>query len=197
MGCPPKLTDEGYEVQMGTNHIGHALLLKLLTPLLVQTNSLSSSPVRIVSLASSAWKHSGPEKIQFDTLRSLEGVGPVDRYIQSKAANMLYAQEFARHHPDLTIVSIDPGETDTQLFSREPGDEKMIWVQTEAAPKVIRHVSEGVKNQLWGATGQGMVSGLHYEPVGKHEPQGLMLDTELAKEVWEWTEKELEGQSIE
>lgn len=194
MGCPPKLTEDGYEIQMGTNHIGHALLLKLLTPLLVQTNS--ASPVRIVSLASSAWKHIGPDRIQFDTLKLLEGVGPVDRYIQSKTANMLYAQEFARHHPDLMIVSIDPGEVDTQLFSREPGDERMIWLQTEAAPKVVCHVSEGVKNQLWGATGHGMISGLHYEPVGKHEPKGIMLDTKLAKKVWEWTEKELAGQSL-
>ncbi|KAK7420238.1 hypothetical protein QQX98_002893 [Neonectria punicea] len=175
MGCPPKQTKEGYEIQMGTNHVGHALLLKLLMPLLLNTSS--SHPVRVVSLASSAWKYAGPEKIQFDTLKSLEGATPVNRYIQSKTANMLYAMEFAKHHPEITIVSIDPGEVATQLFT--PG-----------------LVEEGVKNQVWAATGEGVLTGLHYEPVGRHEPSGLMLDSELAKSVWEWTQKELEGQEL-
>ncbi|TVY20837.1 Short-chain dehydrogenase TIC 32-like protein [Lachnellula arida] len=194
MGCPPQLTKEGYEIQMGTNHIGHALLLKLLTPLLLQTSS--SHPVRVVSLASSAWKHAGPEKIQFETLKSLEGVTPVNRYIQSKVANMLYPQEFAKHYPQLTIVSVDPGDVATQLFSREPGDEQMRYLQTELAPKRVRPVEEGVVNQLWAATGEGVTSGLHYGPVGVYEPTGLAIDTELAKKVWEWTQKELEGQEI-
>ncbi|CAM1510555.1 Fc.00g008900.m01.CDS01 [Cosmosporella sp. VM-42] len=194
MGCPPKQTKEGYEIQMGTNHVGHALLLRLLTPLLSET--ASSHPVRVVSMASSAWKYAGPEKIQFETLKSLEGVTPVNRYIQSKTANMLYAQEFAKYHPQLSILSIDPGEVATQLFSREPGDAQMVHIQTEIVPKSARPVEEGVKNQLWAATSDDVTSGLHYEPVGVHEPSGLMLDTELAKKVWEWTQKELEGQTI-
>ncbi|KPM36216.1 hypothetical protein AK830_g10350 [Neonectria ditissima] len=194
MGCPPKLTKEGYEIQMGTNHVGHSLLLKLLTPLLLKTSS--SHPVRVVSLASSAWKYAGPEKIQFETLKSLEGVTPVNRYVQSKTANMFYAMEFAKHHPGLTTVSIDPGEVATQLFTREPGDEQMVHLQTEVVPKVAKPVEEGVKNQLWAATAEGVLSGLHYEPVGVNEPHGLMLDSELAKEVWDWTQKELEGQEI-
>ncbi|RYP45872.1 hypothetical protein DL768_007829 [Monosporascus sp. mg162] len=194
MGCPPKLTKEGYEIQMGTNHVGHALLLKLLTPLLIAT--ASSHPVRVVSLASSAWKYAGPEKIQFETLKPLEGVTPVNRYVQSKIANMLYPQEFAKHYPQLTIVSVDPGEVATQLFSREPGDEQMVTLQTQVAPKLVRPVEEGVKNQLWAATADGVKSGQHYEPVGVNEPSGLMLDTELAKKLWDWTQKELEGQEI-
>lgn len=194
MGCPPKQTKEGYEVQIGTNHVGHALLLKLLTPLLLRT--ATSHPVRVVSLASSAWKYAGPEKIQFETLKSLEGVSPVQRYVQSKTANMLYAQEFAKHYPQLTTVSIDPGEVDTQLFTREPGDDQMRHLQTVVAPAKVRPVEEGVKNQLWAATAEGVVSGSHYEPVGVSERSGLVLDTELAGKVWEWTQKELDGQEI-
>ncbi|ORY61260.1 uncharacterized protein BCR38DRAFT_494331 [Pseudomassariella vexata] len=178
--APPKLTKDGYEIQMGTNHLGHALLLKLLTPLMVKT--ASSRPVRVVSLASAARKYAGPEKIQFETLKSLEGVTPLNRYVQSKIAIMLYPQEFTKHHPELTIVSIDPGVVSTQLFSREPGDEQVLHLQTELAPKLVRPVEEGVKNQLWAATAEGVASGLHYEPVG------------LAKNVWEWTQKELKGQ---
>ncbi len=199
MGCPPNLTKEGYEIQMGTNHVGHALLLKLLTPLVLKTAaSAGSDPARVVIISSSAWKYAGPEKIQFGTLRSLEGATPVNRYIQSKIANLLYAQEFSkRHDPQrLTVVSVDPGEVATQLFSREPGDEQMAYLQTEVVPKVVCHVGEGVKNQLWAATAEGVTSGLHYEPVGVSEASGLVLDTELAKELWEWTAKELEDQNI-
>jgi hypothetical protein len=108
----------------------------------------------------------------------------------------MYAQEFAKRYPQLTIVSINPGEVATQLFSREPGDEQMVHLQTEVAPKVVGPVEEGVKTQLWAATGEGVVSGLHYAPVGVNESYGLVLDTELAKNVWDWTQKELEGQEI-
>lgn len=204
MGCPPKLTKEGYEIQMGTNHIGHALLFQLLAPLLLATANSSphAASVRVVSLASSGPKYAGPEKIQFDTLKTLDaGVSPVQRYIQSKTANLLYAQELARHYPQLTVASIDPGEVDTELFRREPGDAQMLHLQTEVSPKRVRPVVEGVKNQLWAATtttiGEGgLTSGRHYEPVGVHAPVGIMLDAELAKKVWDWTQKELEGQQI-
>lgn len=198
MGCPPELTKEGYEIQMGSNHIGHALLLKLLMPLLRKT-AAASHPVRVVSLSSSAWKWLGPEKIQLETVRSLDaGVSPVSRYIQSKCANMLYVQGLAAHRAQdgITYVSIDPGHVDTPLFTREPGDDQMRHLQTEVAPKTTGPVAEGVKNQLWAATGEGVTSGLHYEPVGKHDPSDLMNDTELAAKVWEWTENELEGQKL-
>ena len=190
MGCPPKLTKEGYEIQMGTNHIGHALLLKLLEPTLLKTTTLY--PVRVVSMASSAWKWAGPEKIQFDTLKSLEGATPVNRYIQSKTANMLYVQELAKHYPQFTIASIDPGEVATQLFSRDPGDEQMIHIQTEVAPKAWRPVEEGVKNQLWASVSMDVTSGEYYEPIGQG---GLATDDgkddQLAEKLWEWTEQEL------
>ncbi|AEO69072.1 5721d776-06bd-4118-8c34-3d8d02801515 [Thermothielavioides terrestris] len=218
MGCPPRLTEDGYEIQMGTNHVGHALLLKLLTPLLQQTTTAAAAggAARVVILSSSAWKYAGPEKIQFDTLKRLDaGVTPVNRYVQSKTANMLYAREFAARHNGgggsgggdnnsgspgrLVVVSVDPGEVDTQLFRREPGDEQMAYLQREVAPKRVGPVEEGVKNQLWAATAPegAVVSGEHYEPVGRRpEPTGLYLDHELARELWEWTAKELEGHEI-
>ncbi|KAK0716354.1 hypothetical protein B0H67DRAFT_490262 [Lasiosphaeris hirsuta] len=196
MGCPPSLTAEGYEIQMGTNHVGHALLLNLLTPLLLSTSS-TGNPARVISLSSSAWKHAGKERIQFDTLKSLTGATPVSRYIQSKTANMLYALEFAKRNPQLIVVSIDPGEVDTQLFTREPGDEQMVYLQTEVAPKLVKPVEVGVKNHIWAATASVVETGRHYEPVGvAAEPVGLLADDQLANEVWEWTERELAGQGI-
>lgn len=93
-------------------------------------------------------------------------------------------------------VSVDPGHVYTRLFSREPGDEQMRHLQAEVAPKNGGPFEEGVKNQLWATVGEGVTSGLHYEPVGKVDPSDQMNDAQLAAKVWEWTEKELEGQEL-
>ncbi|KAI8232827.1 hypothetical protein K4K54_011478 [Colletotrichum sp. SAR 10_86] len=54
MAVPPGLTEEGYEIQFGTNHVGHALLTKLLLPLLVETAAKFEADVRVVVLSSHA-----------------------------------------------------------------------------------------------------------------------------------------------
>jgi len=97
LGCPPDLTADGYEIQMGTNHLGHALLLKLLFPRLIETASHpTDAGVRVLSISSTGYKSVGPEGIQFPTLRTADsGVAPIMRYCQSKLANLLYACEIA------------------------------------------------------------------------------------------------------
>lgn len=58
-GAPAALTEDGYEVHIGINHLGHALLLKLLTPLLLSSAALPpGSDVRVVSLTSIGYKYS-------------------------------------------------------------------------------------------------------------------------------------------
>ena len=198
LGHPAALTKDGYEIHMGTNHLGHALLLKLLAPLLIKTASETTpADVRVVSLASIGYKYAAGG-IQFDTLKEIdEGITPISRYTQSKLANLLYAQEVAAHYPQFTTVSLDPGAVGTDLFSREPGDEQVRHLQTNVAPQHAGPVTEGVKNQLWAATAKGVTSGKYYEPVGVSDTEsGAALDKNMAKKLWEWTEKELEGHEI-
>ena len=56
---------------------------------------------------------------------------------------------------------------------------------------------EGVKNQLWAAVSPDAKTGTYYVPVGKGgREETIAKDQELAKRLWEWTEKELEGQVV-
>jgi NAD(P)-dependent dehydrogenase (short-subunit alcohol dehydrogenase family) len=87
MATPPGLTTDGYEVQFGTNYLGHALLAKLLLPMLESTAKEPGSDVRVVMVTSHA-HHSAPkEGIILNTLRTdAESLGAFGRYGQSKLA---------------------------------------------------------------------------------------------------------------
>lgn len=197
-GHPPALTQDGYEIHIGVNHIGHALVLKVLTPLLLKTTSeTTAADVRVVILTSIGWKLNPKEVLGFDTFKTIAGASPVIRYVQSKLANYLYAKQVAEHFPQFTTVSLHPAEVSTELFSREPGDDQIRHMQTVLVPKFAKSIDEGVKNQLWAATTEDLVSGMYYEPVGKvgaeKSPDG---HSDMAAKLWAWTEKELEGQEL-
>ncbi|KAM5349563.1 hypothetical protein ACJ41O_006068 [Fusarium nematophilum] len=69
MAYPADTTKEGYEVQFGTNHMGHALLTKLLLPTLQET-AKTQRDVRIVSLASKAEAWAPPQLWDFAQLKT-------------------------------------------------------------------------------------------------------------------------------
>ncbi|KAM0432235.1 hypothetical protein ACHAPT_004773 [Fusarium lateritium] len=197
MGTPPSLTKDGYESHMGTNHLGHALLLKLLQPTLQKT-AATGADVRVVHLSSAGFRHVGPSGIEFDTLKSATSETSLPlRYAQSKLACLLYAREAAKRIPNIKNIAINPGEVDTELFTREPGDEHMKMLQTTVVPTVVGPISEGVKNHLWATTSPDIENGEFYEPVGKTGGlEGHGLDDEMTRKLWEWTEEQLKDQSL-
>ncbi|RMJ20306.1 hypothetical protein CDV36_000114 [Fusarium kuroshium] len=197
MSCPPGQTNEGYEIHWGINHVGHALLLKLLTPLLLQTRSESRSEVRIVSVSSIAHKFTVSGGIKFEILKSNGcGESPNSLYGQAKLANVIYAKEYAGRHPELTSVSIHPGIVKTDLHN-SGGNLLMRSFQRFIVPLIGIEVEEGAKSQLWAATAKGVESGEYYEPVGvAGRASALSKNKELGKKLWDWTEKELAGHNI-
>jgi NAD(P)-dependent dehydrogenase (short-subunit alcohol dehydrogenase family) len=192
MGAPAALTKDGYEMHIGTNHLGHALLLKLLKPVLEKTPD-----TRVIHLSSAGFRHVGPEGIEFDTLKSAtSNTALPKRYGQSKLACLLYAREAAKRY-SFTNIAINPGEVQTELFTREAGDELMKYLQTEVVPKAAIPIDEGVKNHLWAATCPDIENGEFYEPVGKTGGlEGHGLDDEMAKKLWDWTEEQLKNQDL-
>lgn len=194
MAVPPQLTTDGYEIQFGTNHLGHALLTKLLLPTLLNTAQSPGSDVRIITLTSDSHQRVPAEGIQFSTLRSAGGAGTaLIRYGRSKLANILYTKELARRYPAIKVVSVHPGMVKTGLQTTMRASfllAKLIAPIYTSMHAVV--VEEGVLNQLWATTSMVVESGKLYYPVGeKHPGSVLSRDVDLARKLWEWTEDEL------
>jgi len=197
MAVPPSLTSDGYEKHFGVNHVSHALFVKLLLP------SLQRSPSpRIVTLTSIASRTHPSAGIVFSTLHTnqnnLGGPGATwTRYGQSKLANLLYARELARRYPSVLSLSVHPGVIATGLvtgmsfFNRVLLYSMMIGKMTSE--------EEGIWNTLWATcVGKEKVeNGAYYEPVGvKGKLDKKMADDGLARELWDWTQKELQAYSL-
>ena len=204
MALPPGLTKDGYELQFGTNHLGHALLTKLLLPLLLETAQRPDADVRIVSLSSLAFSGHPLGGIVFKDLKTKQDNillgGPWQRYGQSKLANILFAAELARRYGDKGIlsVSIHPGTYNTGLISGLGwANRALIWVSNAGNVRDEKREGEGTWNTCWVATGErkGIENGAFYVlPVGtKGKKLRENSNEKLAGELWEWTEKELEG----
>lgn len=151
MSTPPGTTDDGYEVQFGTNHMGHALLSKLLLPTLLKTAEEPKSDVRVVVLASAAHKYApAKEGIMFDMLKNqAEQISTITRYGQSKLANALFAKELARRYPKLTVSSLQPGLVTTNLANTMSDNSwimRIAWKLTTVFIGV--DVPTGTLNQL-------------------------------------------------
>ncbi|KAK4493890.1 hypothetical protein PRZ48_015075 [Zasmidium cellare] len=198
MSVPAGLTQEGYEVQFGTNHLGHAALLKLLLPRLEATSAQGDADVRVVLVSSMAHKHAPCAGIDFATLKTpAEAMATNDRYCQSKLANVLYARELAKRYPKLTSVSVHPGIVKTDLHALEAGNFVIRAFSKYVVPLIGVDVEQGAKNQLWAATAEGVESGEYYTPVGvKGGDSALSKDAALARKLWEWTEGELTAHGI-
>lgn len=197
MGGPHVMTEDGYERQFGINHVGHALLFKFLKPLMLKTAAIPGADVRIVVL-SSAGHRFGKKDLLFNSMKSkAEDLSPTDKYCHSKLANAVYARALAKNIPQITSVSVYPGDIQTGLFSSNGGSWMITLLRTVVVPLTSVSVQEGAKNQLWAGTAKGVKSGEYYEPIGVLGKASRQADSdELAKKLWDWTEKELEGQEI-
>lgn len=113
---PPGLTADGYEMHMGINHVGHALLIKLLLPILLHTTTLPPGDVRIIIVSSSSHTWAPTGGIIFTDLKTTQAnLNSKQRYGQSKLANIMYARELANRYPSITTMSIHPGCVDTNI----------------------------------------------------------------------------------
>ncbi|OQE41740.1 hypothetical protein PENCOP_c004G07172 [Penicillium coprophilum] len=203
MGNPPITTEEGYEIQFGTNHIGHFLLTKLLLPTLQKTAGLQRAKdevpdVRVVTVASAA--HCvGPST--FEELTSTPGLlasSTWTRYGASKSANILFASELARRYPDILSVAVHPGAVDSGLYGHTKTLNSLMKYSINAAGSMVfRSIASGALNSLWAAGTQreNIINGAYYTPVGYRSGGTATVQNEqLAHKLWDWSESQVSKQ---
>lgn len=210
MAQPAGLTKEGYEIQFGTNHLGHFLFTKELLSVLQSTAAKNpQSGVRIVNLSSEAHKFA-PRSSGFvpeACITDMSEYNTWTRYGQTKLANILFTNQLVVRYPDITSVAVHPGSVATNLA--EPFMEQHRYLTMLLWPvlkRLITQASDGALNQTWASVapvkgkagvGDGAImeieQGQYYVPVGKlGSPNNFAKDQELSKKLWEWSEKELE-----
>ncbi|OQD83891.1 hypothetical protein PENANT_c015G06595 [Penicillium antarcticum] len=200
MGNPPTKTEEGFEVQLGTNHIGHFLLTKLLLPTLQKTvdqdRAKGETPdVRVVTVASAAHVV-GPSTFEdmVSTPKLLAG-STWTRYGASKAANIFFAAELARRYPDILSVAVHPGAVDSGLYGHTKDLSWMLkYSITATGSMFFRTVTSGAFNSLWavGTQKDKLVNGAYYSPVGyRCGGAAFVQKADVASKLWDWTEAEV------
>jgi NAD(P)-dependent dehydrogenase (short-subunit alcohol dehydrogenase family) len=196
MAVPPGLTSDGYEIQFGTNYLGHALFTSLLLPILVSTSSAPNSDVRIVNVSSIGVGLAPKAGLVLDQVKTdmKEGYSIWELYGQSKLANVLFTKGLAARYPGIKSVAAHPGGVDTGLGRGiEESYGKVGKVGVWATRWLMQDVSKGAVNQLWAAVGKSedVGSGVFYFPVAKvHTGSEVVRDERLVDVLWEWTEKE-------
>ncbi len=190
-----RLTADGFELQIGTNHLGHFALTGLLMPAL-----LAAPSARIVTVSSLA--HRGG-KIRLDDLQWEHDYKPWPAYRQSKLANLLFGKELERRllksGTRTQSIIVHPGVSNTSLFSNGPGSGGGLM--NAITPVILRFIAQseeqGALPTLYGATAPEAQGGHYYGPDGFREMKGYPVevkneaqgdDPALAAKLWDLSE---------
>jgi NAD(P)-dependent dehydrogenase (short-subunit alcohol dehydrogenase family) len=172
MAIPPRRTADGFEMQLGTNHLGHFALTGLLLPAL-----LSGRGARVVTVSSTVHRAGS---MNFDDLMSEQSYRPWQAYAQSKLANLLFMRELDRRVRaaglDLVSVAAHPGYASTNLQSVGPrmAQRRLTGVVMKFGNLVLgQSAANGALPQLYAATAPGVRGGDYYGPRGLAEQRGL------------------------
>jgi NAD(P)-dependent dehydrogenase (short-subunit alcohol dehydrogenase family) len=161
---PPKqVTSDGFELQFGTNHLGHFALTGLLL------DTLTANPgSRVVTVSSVG--HKIRAAIHFDDLQWENRYHRVDAYGQSKLANLLFTYELQRRltaaGSDTIAVAAHPGVTRTELYRHLPA------VIAPVLGLTMQSADMGVLPTLRAATDLGALGGQYYGPDSFNQSRG-------------------------
>jgi NAD(P)-dependent dehydrogenase (short-subunit alcohol dehydrogenase family) len=180
-------TIDGFELQIGTNHMGHFLLTGLL-----MENIVATPGSRVVTVTSIA--HFGG-RINFDDINSESGYRRMGAYRQSKLANLLFSYELDRRlkekDKETISVAVHPGVSSTSLFKIPP------WLE-RVKDALLMSASKGALPTLMGATDPSLKGGEYIGPAGFRQSMGFPAilsssershDKQLALRLWELSEE--------
>ena len=175
------LTQDGFEMTFGINHLGHFLLTQLLLEKL-QTSGHS----RVITVSSRAHKRAA--EIDWDALRrpTTSWTG-IREYAVSKLSNLLFSAELAKRVQGTSVstYSLHPGVVDTEIWRAVP-----VWARPLLRLRGFLTPEEGALTTLHCAMhAPKQESGLYYADSKPMQPAGLGQDSELASELWERSEE--------
>jgi NAD(P)-dependent dehydrogenase (short-subunit alcohol dehydrogenase family) len=168
-------TADGFELQFGTNVLGHFALTALLLPALERAAAARPQRPRVVTVASIAHKQG---RLNFDDLQSEQSYSPLAAYRQSKLANLMLAFELDRRlrAAGLAVMSVaaHPGVASTALFQRSdhPIERRMRHGVGVVIGSLLNSQAQGAVPTLFAATSAEAVPGGYYGPQGFWEMRG-------------------------
>ena len=194
--APPKreLTEQGFEVQFGANHLGHFLLTGLLLDILKKT---PNSRIAVQSSGVHKLKQYGGADIFFADLNFEKSYNKDYAYGQSKLANLLFTYELDRklktHNVSIVVTAGHPGYTNTNL-QKNYGFFVYVIMNNLLAQKV----DMGTLPILRAATEENLKGSEYFGPTKMGEMKGYpelvkssdkSYDKQIAKRLWEVSEK--------
>jgi len=190
MASPRRHTADGFELHLGTNHLGHFALTNLLLPLME-----GREDARVVTESSNA--HKTFRRIAFDNLNGDRHYFRWNAYGQSKLANLMFALELDRRlrarGSTVKSLAAHPGYSSTNLQSAAaPLVDRMVMKVTNAA--VGQSAEMGALPALYAATEPGLEGGTYVGPDGFAEQRGhpkivkpnrVARDEQAARRLWD------------
>jgi NAD(P)-dependent dehydrogenase (short-subunit alcohol dehydrogenase family) len=190
-----RLTEDGFELQFGTNHLSHFALTALLLPLLRKAQA-----PRVVNVSSLA--HRGG-KIDFSNLQGERKYSSWAAYQQSKLANLLFTFELQRRSDaygwGLMSNAAHPGYARTALIANGPGTAGLKGIGMKVLGSFMSHsAAAGALPTLFAATSPEAAPNGYYGPNGFYELKGSVApakvfpqanDQAVARKLWEVSEQ--------
>lgn len=195
MALPTRqVTADGFELQFGTNHLGHFALTAHLMPLLRKGRRS-----RVISLSSVAAR-SGT--IDFDDLQALKNYKPMPVYAQSKLACLMFAFELQRRSDaagwGIDSIAAHPGISRTELLPNGAGASSVPGLMRRFMWFLFQPAAQGALPTLFAATSPQAQGGLYYGPDKLGETRGhpaaakvppQALDEAHAARLWNESER--------
>jgi NAD(P)-dependent dehydrogenase (short-subunit alcohol dehydrogenase family) len=175
MAIPRRTTADGFEMQLGTNHLGHFALTGLLLPALLG-GTLLGGPARVVTVSSMLHRRG---RLDRDDLMGERGYSPWVAYGQSKLANLLFMRELQRRVDaagvPLLSLAAHPGYAATNLQLAGPqmrGSRARELFSRLGNVLLAQPAAKGAWPTLRAATDPGARGGEYYGPGGFSEQRG-------------------------
>jgi len=187
-------TEDGFELQLGTNYLGHFALTGRLLPLL-----RSTAGSRVVTLSSVAARSGA---IDFADINATTHYRPMPVYSQSKLACLIFALELQRRSDSggwgITSIGAHPGIARTDLLHNAPGRWSAAGLTRSLLWFLFQPVAQGALPTLFAATSPEATPGGYYGPGSLGETRGApavartppqALDAAAAKRLWDLSEE--------